>query len=170
VTDKILVLLRHAKSDWPDDVPDHDRPLAKRGKRDAPSAGRWLRANGYLPDDVICSTARRTRETWALVEASLFAPSDPVTVRFEPRAYAASASTLLYLAGELPPGTQTALIIAHNPGISELAAALTAEEGTTRGQIGFPTTGLGVLTFAGRWADLAPGAARLAAFVTPADM
>ena len=58
-----LILLRHAKSDWPD-VPDRDRPLAKRGRRDAPKIGRWLREHGYLPDIVICSDARRTRQTW----------------------------------------------------------------------------------------------------------
>ena len=65
-----VVLLRHAKSAWPD-VPDHDRPLARRGRRDAPVMGRWLRAAGYLPDQVVCSTARRARETRQLAQARL---------------------------------------------------------------------------------------------------
>src|SRR6266700_6314858 len=82
-----LVLLRHAKSAWPD-VPDHERPLARRGRRDAPGAGAWLRRAGYLPDLVVCSTARRARETWQLAAAELGA-SPPV--RFEPRVYQASA-------------------------------------------------------------------------------
>ena len=56
------MLLRHAKSDWPD-VPDRDRPLAKRGQRDAPVIGRWLHDYGYQPEIVICSAALRTRET-----------------------------------------------------------------------------------------------------------
>ncbi|HLK00935.1 MAG TPA: histidine phosphatase family protein [Streptosporangiaceae bacterium] len=167
MADKTLLLLRHAKSDWPEDVPDHDRPLAKRGRRDAPRAGRWLHTHGYRPDVVICSTALRTRQTWDLVASNLGTSPAPT---FEPRAYAASAQTLLYLARELQPVTRVALVIAHNPGISELASILAASEGTTRRTIGFPTTGLGVLTFAGTWADLAPGAARLDAFVTPADM
>ena len=51
-----LLLLRHAKSAWPD-VDDHERPLARRGRRDAPVAGRWLRAAGLVPDRVVCSTA-----------------------------------------------------------------------------------------------------------------
>ena len=107
-----LILLRHAKSDWPD-VPDRDRPLAKRGRRDAPVIGRWLRDHGYLPDTVICSAARRTRQTWKLVAPELgVSPS----VTFEPRAYAASAMTLLYLVRELPATSQTALLIGHNPG------------------------------------------------------
>ena len=59
-----LVLLRHAKSAWPD-VPDHDRPLARRGQRDAPVIGRWLSDSGLLPDQVLCSTARRASETLA---------------------------------------------------------------------------------------------------------
>ena len=62
---RTLVLLRHARSAWPD-VPDHDRPLAPRGRRDAPVVGRWLRTAGYLSDWVMCSTARRARQTWQL--------------------------------------------------------------------------------------------------------
>jgi phosphohistidine phosphatase len=65
-----LVLLRHAKSAWPD-VADHERPLARRGRRDAPVAGRWLRTAGRVPDRVVCSTARRARETWQLAAAEL---------------------------------------------------------------------------------------------------
>ncbi len=159
-----LILLRHAKSDWPEEVPDHDRPLAKRGRRDAPAVGRWLRQHGHIPDAVICSTARRTRETWELARAKL--DGDPA-VTFEPRAYAASAMTLLYLVRELPESAGTALIIAHNPGISELARSLA---GTSRGELSFPTAGVAVLEVRLSWADLGPGGASLVAFATPADM
>jgi len=103
-----LVLLRHAKSDWPD-VPDRDRPLAKRGRRDAPRIGRWLREQGYQPDVVVVSAATRTRQTWDLVAPEL---GGSPAVHFEPRAYAASALTLLYLAQELPERYRTALLIA----------------------------------------------------------
>ncbi|MFZ0755940.1 MAG: histidine phosphatase family protein, partial [Trebonia sp.] len=87
-TKRRLVLLRHAKSDWPD-VPDQDRPLAKRGRRDAPVAGGWLGRSGYVPDAVVCSTARRARETWELAADGL-ARALPVAappVRYEPRVY-----------------------------------------------------------------------------------
>jgi phosphohistidine phosphatase len=117
-----LILLRHAKSDWPD-VPDHDRPLAKRGRRDAPRIGRWLHEHGYQPDVVVVSDAARTRQTWDLVAPEL---GGSPAVRFEPRAYAASALTLLYLAQELPERYRTALLISHNPGLSELATSLAA--------------------------------------------
>ena len=162
-----LILLRHAKSDWPD-VPDQERPLAKRGRRDAPVVGRWLRRHGYLPDTVICSVARRTRQTWKLVAPELGASP---SVTFEPRAYAASALTLLYLVRELPGTCRAALLIGHNPGIEELAAHLAeaqAAAGAPRPK--FPTAAVAVLEFDGDWPDLAPGHARLLAFATPADM
>ena len=137
-----LILLRHAKSDWPD-VPDRDRPLAKRGRRDAPRIGRWLHDHGYLPDVVICSTARRTEQTWELVAPELAgAPS----VRFEPRAYAASALTLRYLLQELPGRYRAALLIAHNPGLSELAASLAGSPAGDDGAgLRFPTAAVGRL-------------------------
>jgi phosphohistidine phosphatase len=158
-----LMLLRHAKSDWPD-VPDHDRPLAKRGRKDAPEIGRWLCAHGYVPDTVICSTALRTRQTWDRVAPELAGSAE---VRFEPRAYAASALTLLYLCRELPDRCRAALLIAHNPGTAELAASLAAP-----GQPGlvFPTAAVAVFEFAGDWPGLAPGRARLLDFTTPAEL
>ena len=157
-----LILLRHAKSDWPD-VPDRDRPLAKRGRRDAPVIGRWLRDYGYLPEAVVCSAARRTRQTWELVAPAL---GGSPSVTFEPRAYAASALTLLYLVRELPLGYRAALLIGHNPGIEELASSLAGNGEHLR----FPTAAVAVLEFPGDWADLAPGQARLLAYTTPADL
>ena len=165
-----LMLLRHAKSDWPD-VPDQERPLAKRGRRDAPVVGRWLRSRGYLPDTVICSVARRTRQTWKLAAPEL---GGTPSVTFEPRAYAASALALLYLVRELPGTCRAALLIGHNPGIEELAAHL-AEAPAAAGAARppgprFPTAAVAVLEFGGDWADLAPGHARLLDFAIPADM
>ena len=161
-----LILLRHAKSDWPD-VPDRDRPLAKRGRRDAPVIGRWLHDHGYLPDTVICSAARRTRQTWDLVAPEL---GGSPSVTFEPRAYAASAMTLLYLVRELPAASRTALLIGHNPGIEELATSLTEPPDGDAPGLRFPTAAVAILEFAGAWADLAPATARLLAFTTPADL
>jgi phosphohistidine phosphatase len=160
------MLLRHAKSDWPD-VPDRDRPLAKRGRRDAPAMGRWLREHGYVPDIVVCSVAERTRQTWALLAPEL---GGSPSVTFEPRAYAASVLTLFYLVGELPGPCRAALLIGHNPAISELATSL-AEPGPDHDAgIRFPTAAVAVLEFTGDWADLAPGQAHLKDFAVPADL
>src|ERR1700689_5069063 len=111
------MLLRHAKSDWPD-VADHARPLAKRGRHDAPAVGRWLHEHGYLPDVVVCSTARRTRQTRELTARPL---GGPLAWRSARRAYAASPLTLLSLAQKLPSHYRAALLIGHNPAVSELA-------------------------------------------------
>ncbi len=164
------MLLRHAKSAWPD-VADFDRPLAKRGRRDAPVIGRWLRDHGYLPDVVICSAARRTRQTWELVAPEL---GGSPSVTFEPRAYAANALALLDLARELPGSCRAALLIGHNPGIEELAASLTeppAEDSAPPSPgIRFPTAAAAVFEFVGDWTDLAPGQARLIDFTSPASL
>jgi phosphohistidine phosphatase len=191
-----LILLRHAKSDWPD-VPDRDRPLAKRGRRDAPRIGRWLDEHGYQPDVVVVSDAARTRQTWDLVAPEL---GGSPAVHFEPRAYAASALTLLYLAQELPARYRTALLIGHNPGLSELATSLAgppesttaagSPESTTaagplesdratgpavkdngpRPAISLPTAAVAVFEFTGDWPSLTPGHARLINLTTPADL
>jgi len=172
-TTRRLTLLRHAKSDWPD-VPDHDRPLAKRGRKDAPRIGRWLRAHGYVPDIVICSTALRTRQTWDLVAPEL---DGSAQVQFEPRAYAASALTLLYLCRELPTTCHAALLIAHNPGIEELAGSLgRARQGSARqgapepAGLRFPTAAVAVFEFTGAWSALTPGEANLLDCTIPADL
>lgn len=163
------MLLRHAKSDWPD-VPDRDRPLAKRGQRDAPVIGRWLHDHGYQPEIVICSAALRTRQTWDLVAPEL---GGSPSVTFEPRAYAASAITLLYLVRELPAACRAALLIGHNPGVSELASNLLEAAGDeTPGSPGlrFPTAAAAILEFDGDWADLSLAQARLLAYTSPGDL
>ena len=163
------MLLRHAKSDWPD-VPDRDRPLARRGRRDAPVIGRWLHDQGYRPEIVICSAAVRTRQTWDLVAPEL---GGSPSVTFEPRAYAASALTLLYLVRELPPACHAALLIGHNPGVSELASSLIEAAGDdTPGTPGlrFPTAAVAVMEFSGEWSGLSIAQARLVAYTSPGDL
>lgn len=166
-----LVLLRHAKSAWLD-VPDHDRPLAKRGLRDAPGAGRWLRQAGYVPDLVVCSTARRTSETWELAAAELGA-SPPV--RFERRVYEANTAQLLQLVRESPATAGTLLVVGHEPTMSQLTLLLArtavgrADGALERVRLKFPTAAIAVLQFTGVWPDLGPGLAKLADFVVPAD-
>jgi phosphohistidine phosphatase len=172
-----LVLFRHAKSAWPD-VPDHERPLAERGIRAAPVMGRWLRGAGVVPDLVLCSTARRARETWQFAQAGL-AASPPAS--FEDRIYGEDATGLLALIREVPPATGTLLLIGHNPAIEDLALMLAAAPGRAgpdavgagdlaRMRAKFPTAAIAVLRPAGTWRGLAPGQARLAAFVTPRDL
>jgi phosphohistidine phosphatase len=175
-----LVLLRHAKSAWPAG-PDHERPLAPRGRRNAPVMGRWMRTAGHLPDQVLCSTARRARETWQLAEASL-ACSAPVS--FDDRIYEGSAATLLDVIRRVSPGLRTVLLVGHDPAVPELALMLAAADPPARRGDGdapssapldrmrakFPTAAIAVLEFGQRWDELASGSARLACFVTPREL
>jgi phosphohistidine phosphatase len=164
-----LVLVRHAKSDWPEGVADHDRPLAVRGRRDAPLVGRWLATAGYIPDAVICSTARRARETWDLASATLTEASGAApAVRREPRVYEATVLGLLMLVRELPDEHRVVAIVGHNPGIAELAVGLPAPP--PQPPASFPTAAVAVLGLPGSWAVVGPAEAKLLAFATPADM
>ena len=94
-----LILLRHGKSDWSGGEPDHLRPLARRGQRQVPEAGRWLAANVGPIDLAVVSPAVRTRETWRLAAAELAVPPP---VREDDRLYAGSAPSLLGVLRELP--------------------------------------------------------------------
>lgn len=166
-----LVLVRHAKSDWPEDVPDKDRPLAARGRRDAPLIGRWLARSQYVPDAVVCSTARRARQTWDLAAAALAAAAlgaSPPAVRLEPRVYEATVLGLLMLVREFPQEQRTVALVGHNPGLAELAVGLTAPP--PQPPASFPTAAVAVLGLPGDWASAGPGEARLLAFAIPADM
>jgi phosphohistidine phosphatase len=116
---RTLVVLRHAKSAWPDDVADRRRPLADRGRRDASAAGRWLRDNVGAVDLVLCSPALRTRQTWELVSAELVGTPE---FRLDERIYAASLGDLLEVVTEA--SADTVLLIGHNPGLSELVGEL----------------------------------------------
>jgi phosphohistidine phosphatase len=166
-----LLLLRHAKSAYPD-VADHERPLARRGCRDAPVAGRWLREAGCLPDVVVCSTARRARETWQLAAAEL---GSVPHVRFDRRVYEATAAELLDVVRQIPAGARTLLIVGHDPAVPELAAALASAGAGDAGALArvrlkFPTAAIAVLAFTGSWPELAPGRGRLTAFVVPREL
>jgi phosphohistidine phosphatase len=160
-----LIVLRHAKSDWSDNLPDHERPLAPRGIRDAPNLGRWLGDNGYVPDHVVCSTARRTRETWALVSEAL--PMKP-PVEYDEDLYGAGPEEFLEAARQIPGDVTTLALVGHEPGVSELTLHLAGHgEDTRLVQAKFPTGAAAVLVTADSWAELA--AARLEAFFRPRD-
>jgi phosphohistidine phosphatase len=140
-----LVLLRHAKSDWDGEEADIDRPLARRGRREAPDAGRWISGNLPVLDLAVVSPAVRARETWDLVAAEL-AASPPVT--FDERVYAASVDDLLTVVRGLPAAAATVLLVGHNPGLEELAYLLTG------GIVPMPTSAIAVLDSAGDWSTL----------------
>ncbi len=156
-----LVVLRHAKAASAPGLVDIERPLAERGEQDATAAGRQLRATGVVPDLVVCSTARRTRQTWDLVAAELQA--DP-RVSYEERVYDNDVDKLLDLVRETSPDVGTLLLVGHNPASQQLASLLTGEAVVGDS---FPTCALVVIDFDEEWPDVNEGGGRLEDFWTP---
>ena len=162
---RTLAVLRHAKSDWPVGVPDQDRPLARRGTRDAAAVGRWLAADLGTPDVVWCSPARRTRETWSELSAQLDAVPE---VRIDERVYQADVSALLSVLADSPRDSGLVLLIGHNPGVQHLVLSLTDRSAARAlAETKFPTCGLAVLQVSQDWAELGDGHAELTEFVVP---
>jgi len=157
---RTLILLRHAKSDWSGGELDRLRPLAKRGRRQAPEAGRWLDEHVGTIDLAVVSTATRTQQTWQLASAELEVPPP---VRNEDRAYAATAGDLLDLVHDLPSDAGTVVLVSHNPGIEDLATSLTGQS------VVMPTAALAVLEVPGEWGSAAAGSAVLLAAGRPPE-
>lgn len=116
------MLLRHAKSDWSDDgLLDADRPLNSRGQKAAPEMALWMQKHGWIPDRILCSTAKRTRETLERMQATWNAQPE---VHFIDRLYLAPPQVILEEAIAHAAGAKSLLVIGHNPGIEMLATRL----------------------------------------------
>ncbi|MGL5736608.1 MAG: SixA phosphatase family protein [Beijerinckiaceae bacterium] len=163
-----IILMRHAKSDWPEGVSDHDRPLAARGREAAPVMGQYLAQERSVPDLALVSSARRTQETWALFAAEL---PEAVAKRDEPGVYNARPDALLNLVREAPASARTLMIVGHNPGMQELAILLTGHGDRyafARLSGKYPTCGLTIIDFHGEdWCDVVVRNGRLDRFITP---
>lgn len=170
---KRLHFLRHAKSSW--DAPeleDFERPLAERGERAGAAMAKALAERGVRVDQVLVSTARRTRQTFDAL-CPLF---DGVPVVFEQRLYVFSAAKLLDRLRELPDNLSAVLVVGHNPALQELSIALTESQEPQTPDLSalrdkFPTAAYALVSCAvEHWGDLAPGVGRLDAFVRPKDV
>jgi phosphohistidine phosphatase len=167
---KRLWLLRHAKSSWDQpSLPDPDRPLAPRGRRAADLLAAHLAASEVRPTVVLCSSSLRTRETLAAVLPAL---GDALEIRIEPALYGAGAAQLLDQLRQVPDKASSAMLIAHNPGIQDLALALAAG-GPALAELGekYPTGALATLELdVERWRDLDHGMATATTLVTPRSL
>jgi phosphohistidine phosphatase SixA/predicted ArsR family transcriptional regulator len=122
---KTLLVLRHAKSSWKDtNIPDHDRPLNKRGKQDAPRMGLLLRSEDLLPDLIVSSTAKRARDTVKYVAEESGYGGD---ILWSESLYAAEPQAYIETLRNLPAGFERVMVVGHNPGLEELIAMLTDE-------------------------------------------
>ena len=120
---KTLYLLRHAKSSWSfDELSDQERPLNDRGRDDAPVMGQALAKRRICPDIVVSSPAVRAMSTAVLVAREMQYPHDKIKV--EPGIYGADTDDFLAIIKDLPDSAASALVVGHNPTITETANEL----------------------------------------------
>jgi phosphohistidine phosphatase len=164
-----LLLLRHAKSSWDTaSVPDRDRPLNARGRRAAMTMRRAMRDLGLSPDLILVSSARRTIETMDALEPW----DDTPLIEEMDDLYLANETRLLTALRDVSETVRSVLLIAHNPGMHDLAVALTdprvSSEKLVQGLCeGFPTGALAEFSVTGPWSRLNTGGLRLMRFLTP---
>lgn len=164
-----LIVVRHAKSAWPIGVPDHERPLGPRGLRDAPIMGQRIHDLIGSVDVAVVSPARRTQQTWALLAERLTGTGEVLS---DPRIYRDGAEYLLGVVADLPDSARTALVLGHEPGVSELVLTLAdrpPRELRTRVATKFPTCGVALLHTDLPWAQVVAESASLELFMTPKD-
>ena len=167
-----LILLRHAKAEKAEPgMSDHERELSARGRTDAARIGAYLARHALVPDRVLVSTARRTRQTWDGVASALAASP---AVDFNERLYNANAEAILTAIKDAGRGAAALMVIGHNPGLHDAARTLIAAgdvEARERLGEGLPTSGLAVIDFAGHdWRKLHPQGGRLDRFVSPRSL
>lgn len=162
---RLLVLTRHAKSDWSrEDLSDHARPLNNRGRAAAPLVGQALSERGILPDQILCSSAMRTRQTWDGIAGAMAATPE---AEYRDGLYHAMPETMLDL---LRTATgQMVVVIGHNPGIAALASQLVTTRPDHPRFAHFPT-GATLIAEVDEWATLAYDSARPVDFFVPRDL
>lgn len=165
---RTLVVVRHAKSAWPDGVPDVERPLGSRGRRDAPVMGKRLSELVRSVDVALISPAHRAQETWALMRPHLVVGD----VRTDARVYRDWGRDVMDAIRELPDSAGSALVLGHEPGVSELVLMLSGPANPSlisRVASKFPTCAFAVLSADADWSSFGPSCARLELFTTPKD-
>jgi phosphohistidine phosphatase len=167
MTERRLYILRHAKSSWDDPgQPDHERPLAPRGRRTLAVIAEYVSSHAVRPEVVLCSSARRTLETCEGLSLT-------GQVLIERPLYDSSCEQLIERLRRLPPDTSSAMVIGHNPAMQMLALKLAGTRGVApsgqRAEIEhkFPTGALATLSLHCGWIELAAGCAALVDYMRP---
>jgi phosphohistidine phosphatase len=165
-----VYLLRHAKSSWKDrSLADRDRPLAGRGRRAARAMAAHMEAERIRPDLVLCSPARRTRQTLECIGTAL---GHAVEARFDEELYGAGEAELFGLLRALADEVRSVMVIGHNPGLEDLAVGL-ASEGAELARLRekYPTAALATIDLpADTWAAITRRSGELVGYVRPRDL
>jgi phosphohistidine phosphatase len=145
---------------------DHDRPLNERGKAAAADLGNWLASRGYVPDQVLCSDALRTRKTWSGIAPAL--PGTPI-LDLKPALYHAGPDVMLAVLRHA--SGKTVMMIGHNPGIAEFAHRIVARAPLNPDFQRYPTGATLVVDFAAdSWADVAWSMGSVDDFIIPREL
>ena len=164
-----LIIMRHAKSDWSTSASrDFDRPLSRRGDRDAPRMGAWLAGQGLLPDMVISSPALRTKQTVTAVLEKLGLSEQEVI--WEPEIYEASLDRLLDVLERYTAAADSVLLVGHNPGLDSLVEYLSDRRPDYRNGKLMTTAAVAVLDFGDQGISTREHSARLELLVRPKDL
>lgn len=164
-----IFILRHAKSDWHSGIDqDSQRPLNKRGRKDAPRVASWMREHYLYPGWVVCSTAVRARETLSAVVQELELQTE--RVRFLDELYLADLGTLLNVLHDIPAEHNSVMLVGHNPGLDELVRFLSETNVplTESGKL-MTTACLAHFKLPDDWRDL-KGKGELVQIVRPAEL
>ena len=165
-----LLVLRHGKSSWDSDAEtDLERPLAKRGKRDAPRIAEWIGERGLVPDLIIGSPAKRARQTARRVAKAL--DLDPQGVVTDERIYYGGVRDILRILAECDAEIDRVMVVGHNPTLESLVGYLA---GTSVVDFDapkfFPTCALARIRMPGDWEDLEHGSGRLLELIRPKEL
>lgn len=165
-----LLVLRHAKSAWDTGArTDFERPLSKRGRRDAPRVGRYLAGEGLVPDHVVSSPAERARQTVIAVCAEL--GFDEGSIRWDERVYHATTGALMDVLSESPSGAHRVLIAGHNPGLEMLVQTLCRDRVPMPPDYKLlPTAAVAHLEIDCSWSEIDGGVATLLSLTRPKSL
>ena len=160
---KTIILVRHAKSSWKDtSLDDFDRPLNKRGKRNAPFMGKKLKERKIIPDLVLSSPAKRAKKTATAVAKALDYPKKKIT--FYDKMYHASSRYLFELLKNLDDEHETIMLFGHNPSLNDFADMLLKSNPISN----IPTTGVCCIRFdVNHWQKVEQGKGEIVFFDFP---
>lgn len=164
-----LLIMRHAKSDWGSGASrDFERPLNSRGRQAAPQMGRWLLAQGLIPDHLVSSPAERARQTALGVCRELnYADS---AIRWDERIYEAAVPALRQVLADCPPQAQRVLLLGHNPGLENLVVYLAGEFPATEDGKYLPTATVVEIEVSAGWDQLTTGCGRFIRLTRPRSL
>ncbi|KDN96383.1 SixA phosphatase family protein [Hydrogenovibrio marinus] len=162
-----LLLVRHAKSDWKEDLEDIDRPLSEKGKKAAGRLGQWLQDKNLIPTYILVSPAQRAQQTFKRLKFS----KDICPHLTLDDLYLATQEQLIETLAQIPTHYERVMIIGHNPGLEELAQYLEHENHCDDCETRlFPTGSLAHFILPNSWENLSAGSGKLVQFIRPKDI